>query len=334
MAPGDGAMMEKETLVALGAATYAALVIWRAKIRRSRPQTSWVKSESWAVKRAAFAKTATADNLLIITDFDATVTTGDSEQCHDVMGNSKVLDPAFRKEFAPLLDWEQNAAIDGVEWWDVAHGLMIKHSMPPRHIIPRLVREARMICRPGSLELLKRCEQLNVPVLVVSAGLSDVIEEFLRQHGALSENVTICSNRLNYEADSTPKSVSPAQPITSFTKATAYQSASSFFAEHAARNCIVQLGDSLTDVDPAKNVPYEHLLSIGFVNERPDPTKHHATFDATVHGSTGSLLPVMELLEEIAPPRTLMRQISEASLSTLGLHKNKIAAPAPASAAA
>ena len=72
--------------------------------------------------------------------------------------------------------------------------------------------------RPGALELLRRLEILNVPVLIVSAGLTDVIEEFLRQHGAFSENVTVCSNRLNYSADATPKSTSPAPPITSFTK--------------------------------------------------------------------------------------------------------------------
>merc|ERR1719456_417719 len=104
--------------------------------------------------------------------------------------------------------------------------------MPPRPLIPRLVREARMLPRPGALELLKKLELLDVPVLIVSAGVSDVIEEYLRQHGALSENVTICSNRLNYEADSTPKSVAPDPPITSFTKEYAFASASSFFAEH------------------------------------------------------------------------------------------------------
>jgi hypothetical protein len=95
-----------------------------------------------------------------------------------------------------------------------------------------------------------------VPVLIVSAGLSDVIEEFLRQHGALSENVVICSNRLNYDADVAPKSVSPDPPITSFTKEYAYSSASAFFARHKERRGIIQLGDSLTDVDPAKKVPY------------------------------------------------------------------------------
>lgn len=121
-------------------------------------------------------------------------------------------------QFAPLLDWTTNSDIDGVEWWDKAHEIMIKHGTPPRALIPRLVREAKMIPRPGSLELLKRLEDLHVPVLIVSAGLSDVIEEFLRQHGALSENVTVCSNRLNYSADSAPKSTCPSPPITSFTK--------------------------------------------------------------------------------------------------------------------
>jgi len=304
-------VLNEELLVgaAFGLATW--LVQYRAKRR-----TSWVAGKNWEERRATFAKQMARD-LLVITDFDATITTGDSEQCHDVMGNSKLLSSEFRREFAPLLDWTTNASIDGVEWWDTAHALMVKHGTPPRAIIPRLVREAKMVPRPGALELLKRLEILNVPVLIVSAGLTDVIEEFLRQHGALTENVTVCSNRLNYEGDSTPKSVSPAPPITSFTKEYAYSSASSFFAEHATRKSIVQLGDSLTDVDPARHVPYDNLLSVGFVNARPDPTRHHETFDAVVHGNEGSLLPVTDLLEEIAPQPTLIRALSNASLSSL-----------------
>ena len=69
-------------------------------------------------------------------------------------------------------------------------------------------------------------------------------------------------------------------------------------------------------------MPYEHLLSVGFVNERPDPTKHHETFDAVVHGNQGSLLPVTDLLEEIAPQQVsvnFIRALSGASLQSLSL---------------
>ena len=292
----------------------------------------------------------TANDVMVITDFDATITTGDSEQCHDMVGSSRLLSDEFRKEFAPLLDWTTNANIDGVPWWDAAvrptasscvhrlalalasapvpcpspkrpqphaapalgalstqppsslcpqHEMMVKHRTPPRALIPRLVRDARMVPRPGALELLKALETAGIPVLIVSAGLSDVIEEFLRQHGALSENLAICSNRLNYDADAAPKSVSPDPPITSFTKEYAYSSASSFFAEHKHRRAIIQLGDSLSDVDPAKKVPYDQLISIGFLNAKLDARKHGEAFDAVVCGNLGSVQPVSDLIEDI-----------------------------------
>jgi 5'-nucleotidase len=300
----------REALAAAAWAVGAALLAWRAR----RDSTDWVPSSRfhWESLRAAMAQLAAKD-LLLITDFDATLTTGDSEQCHDIVGSSKVMSDAFLAEFAPLLDWTSNAAIDGVEWWDRAHELMIEHGMPRRALIPRLVREAKTRFRPGALEMLKQLELANVPVLIVSAGLADVIEEFLRQYGAFSENVTICSNRLNYSADSAPKSVSPSPPITSFTKEYAYSSASSFFAQHKTRRGIIQLGDSLTDVDPAKKVPYDQLLSVGFLNARPDGRKHAETFDAVVIGNEGSLAPVTDLLNDIIGGSDFMRRLTATS---------------------
>ena len=150
----------------------------------------------------------------------------------------------------------------------------------------------------------------QVPVIIVSAGVSDVIEEFLRQHGALSENVTICSNRLNYEADSSPKSVSPDPPITSFTKAYAYKSASSFFQQHSDRRALLVMGDSVTDVDACENVPSDFVLSIGFINSRQDAAAHAQAFDAVVQHSNGSLAPVSEIIDEITPTSMLRRTIS------------------------
>jgi len=307
--------LDTKFLALAAAGVGAAAMLWRA--RKVRETTIWWIRQH---KRYALASCKSSD-LIVITDFDATLTSGDSEQCHDLMGSSSLLSAEFRAEFAPLLDWASNAAIDGVEWWDRAHSFMIKHAQPPRQLIPRLVREAKMTPRPGALELLKRLETLGVPVLIVSAGVSDVIEEFLRQHGALSENVTICSNRLNYAADSAPKSVSPDPPITSFTKQYAYQSASSFFNDHSTRRSIVQLGDSLTDVDPAKKVPCDRLISIGFLNDRRDESAHTATFDAVVRGNQGSLAPVTQLLDLVAPsiasPSALLRSLSSKSLSSL-----------------
>jgi len=217
------------------------------------------------------------------------------------VGTCPLLSQAFRDEFAPLLDWTTNTSIDGVEWWDKAHELMLKHGMPPRPMLQRLVREAYMPPRHGALALLRKLEEMKVPVLIVSAGLSDVIEEFLRQHNALTENVTVCSNRLNYGADSVPQSVSPEEPVTSFTKAAAYKNAAAFFRHHHARRMILVIGDSVTDIDAAHEVPYDESLSVGFLNSRPATamTKYADTFDAVVLGNGGSLDPLTDLVELI-----------------------------------
>ena len=309
----------------------------------TRVATEWlVRSEflpnvSYHFKRAAMLKTAKIDKLMVVTDFDATLTTGKSIQCHDLVGFSPLMSQAFRDEFAPLLDWQSNAAIDGVEWWDTAHALMVKHGQPQRQTLPRMVREAKMEWRAGALDLLERLAALEVPVLIVSAGLTDVIEEFLRQararnsasrnfesrnscarssaqftsptpplprppqHSAWTENISICSNRLNYAADSVPSSIAPTPPITSFTKATAYSASSNFFKQHAARSTIVVMGDSCSDIDSAVNIPYEHMLSIGFLNDKPmlDAAKYAQTFDALVLGAEGSLAGVDALLDDI-----------------------------------
>jgi len=149
--------------------------------------------------------------------------------------------------------------------------------------------------------MLQKLSDMSVPVLIVSAGISDVIEEFLRQHDMLKENITVCSNRLNYGADSVPQSVSPPEPVTSFTKASAYSMAGAFFRHHMQRRYILCLGDSVTDIDAAKEVPYDEILSVGFMNSRPPTamTKYADTFDAVVLGNEGSLGPLGELVSII-----------------------------------
>lgn len=272
-------------------------------------RSEWLPNVCFHFKRSAMLRDTTLDNVLVVTDFDATLTMGKSVQCHDLVGFSPLLLQQFRDEFAPLLDWQSNTAIDGVEWWDKAHELMLKHGQPPRHLIPRMVRESDMVARPGALKLLERFAALNVPVLIVSAGLSDVIEEFLRQHSAWTENVTICSNRLNYAADSAPQSVAPDPPITSFTKATAYRASSAFFKQHCGRSTIFVMGDSCSDIDSAENIPYRHLISVGFLNDKPmmEAAKYAQTFDALVLGSEGSLGGIEELLDDIEGGQYLER---------------------------
>ena len=99
----------------------------------------------------------------------------------------------------------------------------------------------------------------------------------------------------------------------------AYKSASSFFKAHEKRRALIVLGDSVTDIDACENVPSDRVLSVGFVNERPDAAAHAQAFDAVVQGDQGSLAPVIQIIDEIQPPHvghSIVRSISGLGLST------------------
>jgi 5'-nucleotidase len=259
----------------------------------------FVKTKTFAAKHQAILRQACVDGLMVITDFDATLTTGNSMQCHDLIYCSADIPDSFREECAPLLDWQTNPLTDSVLWWDQMHKLMVKHGMPQRTLIPRIVKEGAMTPRPGAIKLLKHLSFLNVPVLIVSAGLSDVIEEFLRQHDALNDNITICSNRLNYGTDLAPLSVSPVPYITSFTKRLAYAASSTFFNQNAKRRTLFVLGDSIADTDVTSDVSYDHLLTIGILNSRSRESEFQDSFDALVLGDDGSLSAVDALISDV-----------------------------------
>ena len=90
---------DPKMVVVTAAAAAAALLLYRA--RSLKGTTIW-----WIRKHKRYVHAATKpQDLIVITDFDATITSGDSEQCHDLIGFSKLMSGSFREAFAPLLDW-------------------------------------------------------------------------------------------------------------------------------------------------------------------------------------------------------------------------------------
>ena len=121
--------VQKETLVAgVMAGAAVAAILFKRLNQQSSTRASWMRTITFDSKWDKFVG-VDPSQLLVITDFDATVTAGDADQCHDLLGISPVLSKAFKDDFAPLLDWTTNASIDGVEWWDRAHECMLKHGM-------------------------------------------------------------------------------------------------------------------------------------------------------------------------------------------------------------
>ena len=72
--------------------------------------------------------------------------------------------------------------------------------------------EAPVKLRPGAKLMLQRLSNLGVPVLVVSAGCTDVIISFLEAQGAMHENMHVSSNSLVWDASGDVCQILPEPP--------------------------------------------------------------------------------------------------------------------------
>lgn len=57
--------------------------------------------------------------------------------------------------------------------------------------------------------------ELKVPLLIVSAGISDVVAETLRSRDLLLDNITICANKMVFDEHGRLYDFSEATPVTS-----------------------------------------------------------------------------------------------------------------------
>mmetsp|Transcript_16201 Transcript_16201/g.49238 ORF Transcript_16201/g.49238 Transcript_16201/m.49238 type:complete len:298 (+) Transcript_16201:508-1401(+) len=174
-----------------------------------------------------------------------------------------------RREFASLLDWSRPQPVELARegWWVRANQILLEHRAPRKEEIEKMVAEAEFRPRRGMAELLRKLAELDVPVLVVSAGCSDLIEQFLAQHGVLTPNVHVSSNRLIWHEDSGHLvGCEPHPPITSYCKALTHARNADFFVAHASRQTLLVLGDRRSDLQVASGVPHNLLVSVGLYN--------------------------------------------------------------------
>ena len=159
---------------------------------------------AYAAPQKAHVDATTAD----ISGADAEIEVG--EECHDVIFHHASLGDGFKRAVAPLLlaadadkeaqtpqemaallnasagddshqisfdDWEAYATW----WWNTAHAAMIDHGLSKQEI-SRAVSRARVAMRNGTRELVQGCAETATPLVVVSAGITDVIDALMVAH--------------------------------------------------------------------------------------------------------------------------------------------------------
>ncbi|TNN03517.1 hypothetical protein fugu_000546 [Takifugu bimaculatus] len=223
-----------------------------------------------------------AGGLQVISDFDMTLTrfahngrrvpTTHSKLllvhlCGDVsLSMKELLNTYYPIEIDPHRTAEEKLPLM-VEWWTQVHELLIEQRIR-KDLLAQAVRESRAMLRDGYKVFFDHLEEQQVPLLIFSAGVGDVLEEVIQQNRVFHPNIRIISNYMDFDQAGVLRAFK-GQLIHSFNKREGAMSHVAALRELQARPNVLLLGDSLGDLTVADGVAeHQNVLTIGFLNDQ------------------------------------------------------------------
>lgn len=316
-------------LFAGGAVAVCGLLRWRKRMalavrgprqspRRGAREGSYVvirDPSSFETKRRRILAGG-ADRCFIVTDFDYTMTKfwapdGESRLAttHKVLEDCDLFGPEYHEsaralqlkyyplEVSPTVS-EADKERYMLEWVTQAHDLLVRTGLR-RDQLAGVVRQARVELRQGVDDVLRAAYGADIPVLVFSAGVADVLEQVLLHRGLVTNNLTIVGNRMAFDAGG--RLVGFEEPcFHGLNKKAKTIRHLPYFDLVATRPNALLLGDNMHDLGMAEGLPCEQLLTVGFLNDHVDERldKYAAAFDVVVVND-GPMDVVNELLREL-----------------------------------
>ncbi|KAL5709033.1 5'-nucleotidase [Ranunculus cassubicifolius] len=276
--------------------------VWCRKKSRAAMGKSLICSDNVVVviheqdvleKKMAAIRTAGPPKLQVIADFDATLTRywingqrGQSSHSLLQQGNSdydvkrqQLYQYYHPLEFSPSISIQEKTKLME-EWWEKTHTLLIEGGLT-YSAIKDSVSSANIAFREGVVELFEYLEERDVPILIFSAGLADIIEEVLRQKLHRSfKNIRIVSNRMVFDDDghlvsfkgktihvlnknehaldmAAPIHEQPGDP----------DEPADDNASVKLRTNVLLLGDHIGDLGMSDGLNYENRIAVGFLND-------------------------------------------------------------------
>ncbi|XP_010658882.1 uncharacterized protein LOC100242328 isoform X1 [Vitis vinifera] len=264
--------------------------------------------------------------LQIIADFDATLTKywvngcrGQSSHGLLQQGNPEydvkrreLYDYYHPLEISPSIPIEEKAKLME-EWWGKTHALLIEGGLT-YDAITKSVANSMITFREGVVELFEFLEARDIPVLIFSAGLADVIEEVLRQKLHRSfKNIKIVSNRMIFDGDGhlvsfkgktihvlnkNEHALDMAGPLHDELGDSDGPNEDS--ASVKKRTNVLLLGDHIGDLGMSDGLDYETRISVGFLNDNVEKSldSYRKAFDL-VYLNDGPMWGVVKLVSQL-----------------------------------
>ncbi len=151
----------------------------------------------------------TASNYAVLIDFDRTMTTIDSDDSWTVIQNPNFLNPdlsiksnKLAQKYCPIeMDYHmpsEEKYSHMIDWYTQVLDLYYQYGLTKEKLIS-CVKYGNLTLREGLKDFLFTLHHNHVPVIILSAGIGNVIEEVLTLHHCFYDNIHIISNFFTFQ---------------------------------------------------------------------------------------------------------------------------------------
>lgn len=223
----------------------------------------------------------TDNNFFVLIDFDKTISTGNSSDSWSILTNPNFTNPKLKEETLKLekiyFPIEYDYSIDAqtkfsyMEEWYLRTMDLFFHYGLSEDSLKNCIKNSDIKLRDGVQNFFKFLSDLNIPIIILSAGIKNVIVELLNMYHCYYNNIYIVSNNIKFKNGTMLK----------FTGKILHSSNKSIDRlpvelrnEVEKKDYILLFGDLIQDLNMVPNEYLYKTLSFGFLEKKVNENFH------------------------------------------------------------
>ena len=214
-------------------------------------------------------------NYFVVADFDRTITAGDSESTWGSISKAEVLPDEYIKarqdlhnKYRPIeidTNINENIKIQYMDEWFRTHiNILYKYGLTEKNI-NSVIEKNVLDFRAGAKEYIEYLHKNNIPLIIVSAGIGNIIKGFLQKNNCYYDNIEIISNFMDFE-DGKMK-IMQNNIIHSLNK-NIVKLPKNIQNKLLGRKYIVLYGDGLADIKMVPEEALKNTISVAFLEAK------------------------------------------------------------------
>lgn len=228
----------------------------------------------------------TKENVFIVLDFDRTITSFESADSWDACGG--LLGKEFQKDIDDYYEYyrpiEEDYSMDirkkekhMEDWYNKCINLYPKYNLT-KSKLEESVTKGQMEFRDGVEEFLKNANKYDIPVIILSAGIGNVIEIFLKNHNLYFDNMYIIGNFLEFDENGVIKQFD-SDMIHTLNKTMKNHLPKEFENRIKQKEYGILVGDLISDKKMVDENMLDKVITVGFLKDENNLDVYNKNFD-------------------------------------------------------